>query len=89
MSQNTNDPTERILDKLDKIDDRLNDIDKTLVKNTASLEEHMRRTDLLEKAQSDLQIQIKPLMNVHTTVITIAKIVGFIGIVAGILKLFL
>jgi hypothetical protein len=47
---------ERILDKLDKIDDRLNDMDKTLVRNTTSLEEHMKRSDALEKlinAQSD------------------------------------
>lgn len=35
--------------KLDKTNEKIHGIDITLVRNTESLEEHMRRTELLEK----------------------------------------
>lgn len=31
-----------------KLDDRIDNVDKTLVRNTVSLEEHVKRTDMLE-----------------------------------------
>lgn len=36
-------------DSLNKIEGRLSKIEETLIRNTISLEEHMRRTELLEK----------------------------------------
>lgn len=39
---------ETILKQLEKLDERLLDIDKTLVKQEANLAEHMRRTAILE-----------------------------------------
>ena len=88
MSENK-DPIDRVLDKLDSIDIRLNDIDKTLVRNTVSLEDHMRRTELLEQSQTKLEDKIRPLINVHITAVMIAKVLGVIGVIAGIVKLFL
>ncbi len=38
----------RILDKLDKIDVRQDQMSDALNRNSSSLEEHMRRTDILE-----------------------------------------
>lgn len=35
--------------KLEKMADSLHNIDVSLARNTASLQEHMKRTDLLEK----------------------------------------
>jgi archaellum component FlaC len=70
---------DRILEKLDKIDDRLNDIDKTLVKNTESLEQHMMRTSLLETHVKALEKEVLPIAK-HVTkvefVVSIAKWVG-------------
>lgn len=40
---------QRIHDKLDKLDERLDQQGITLVKNTAILEEHIKRTALLEE----------------------------------------
>jgi len=38
-----------VLDKLDKIDNKQSDMNETLIRNTVSLEEHVRRSDLAEK----------------------------------------
>jgi NurA-like 5'-3' nuclease len=40
----------RIEDKIDRISDKISSIDVTLVSQHESLKEHMRRTELLEKA---------------------------------------
>lgn len=47
-----------IVGKLDKLDDRLDAQNETLIRNTVSLETHIKRTDLLEK-------QIKPLYRAY------------------------
>lgn len=43
-----------------KIFDRLVSIEKTLIRNTISLEEHMKRSDQLEKAVHLLAEELKP-----------------------------
>ena len=40
---------ERLETKVDKIDERVDSVDKTLVKQEVSLAEHIRRTHLLEQ----------------------------------------
>ncbi len=45
---------DKIFTKVEKIDSRLDSIDKTLVKQHENLKEHMRRTELLEKQQEKL-----------------------------------
>lgn len=45
--------------KLDKLDDKLDNVDKTLVKQEINLQEHMRRSDLLEKKQEEIEQEIK------------------------------
>lgn len=45
----------RIVGKLDKLDDRLDSVDKTLVKQELNLQEHMRRSDLLEEQMQPLK----------------------------------
>lgn len=87
MDQNKD--MDRVLDKLDKIDDRLGIMDVTLVRNTASLEEHIRRTNLLEQAQKELKDSVKPLIKVHTVVYGICKIIAGAAVLGGLIKLFL
>ncbi len=50
----------RISEKLETIDNRLNTMNETLVRNTVSLEEHIRRTNLLEAAHSELDKKYAP-----------------------------
>lgn len=49
MSDDRKSTTIRIFDKLERMETHLNEINITLVKQHASLEEHMSRTALLEK----------------------------------------
>lgn len=68
-----------------KLDDRLDSVDKTLVKQEANLSEHMRRTALLED-------EIKPLKKHVWMFEGGLKLLGIIslvgGLVGGLLRLF-
>lgn len=48
-------------DKFDKIQESLQSIDKTLVKQSAQLEEHMRRTELAEESIKELGQALQPM----------------------------
>ena len=75
----------RILDKLDKVEDRLDSIDKTLVRQEVQLSEHIRRTELLEKAHESFKEEIKPIKKAHTVVTGVLKIIGGLAILAGLI----
>lgn len=73
----------RIESKIDKLDDRLVSIDRTLVQQQVLLDEHIRRTNLLEA-------EIKPIKR-HVDMVTGAmKMIGLLatgmGIAAALLK---
>lgn len=68
----------RIEDKIDKITDKVHDIDKTLERNTSSLEEHMKRTELLEKKLEPVETHVS-MMN------GALKAAGVVGLILGIL----
>lgn len=95
-NNNKDDLMKLVLNKLDKIEDkierkfdgvevRLDSVDKTLVKQEENLKEHMKRSDLLEQSQGDLEKAIKPILNIYTVAWGITKIVGAIGIIISIL----
>lgn len=76
---------DKLDEKVDKTNDRLNSMDKTLVKQEENLKEHMRRTDLLEG-------DLKPIKK-HVAVMNGAfKVLGICGtivaIAVGIVKIF-
>ena len=82
---------DKILDKLDKLDDRLNDIDKTLIRNTISLEMHIKRTDELEKHVKLLEEQVNPVVKHVDRVnflISIAKWLGAGTVISMCIALF-
>ena len=67
---------------LQSIDSRLLEIEKTLVRNTTSLEEHMRRTQIVEE-------ELKPIKTHVTVMNALAKIViAIITLAVSIKKLF-
>jgi archaellum component FlaC len=81
----------RVADNLDKLDDKLDGIDKTLVKQEENLREHMRRTEILESQHRDLKIEIhdeiKPIKSHVEQVKGISKflivIIPIIAIISG------
>lgn len=75
---NDTEVVKRIVDKLDKLDGRLDSVDKTLIVNTASLEEHVRRTALLEEQMIPVKRHIAMFEGV-------LKVVGGLSVIASLL----
>lgn len=72
------DKYDKIESKLDKLDERLDTLSGTLIKNTESLQEHMRRTDLLEEKLVPVEEHVSFMKNGF-------KAVGwFCGAIAGV-----
>lgn len=69
---------ERIFNKIDKMDERLNNIDTSLVRQTVSLEEHVKRTNLLED-------EIKPIKKHIYFVNAVFRIIGLLSTISGII----
>lgn len=70
---------DRVYKKLEKIEEKIQEINITLVRNTDSLEYHIMRTDLIE---SDL----KPIKNHVNLVNAGLKIVGLVVLIASFLE---
>lgn len=69
----------RMEDKLDKVDEKLGQINVTLAAQHESLKMHMYRTELLEKA-------IEPIQAHMSAVSGALKLVGFIAVLGGIIE---
>ncbi len=71
--------------KVDKSDERLDSIDITLVRQNATLEEHVRRTELLEDKTNQLSDDLKPVEK-HVAMVTGAlKLLGIVGTIVAII----
>lgn len=83
---------ERILDKLDKIEEKIANIDKTLERNTISLEFHILRTSQNEELIKALRADLKPVENHVNNLQGVLKGLGVLAlvlsIVGGAIKLF-
>lgn len=66
-------------DRLDKIDNELDDINKVLVIQEENLKLHMRRSELLEE-------QVRPLNQMLWASYGVLGLITFIGTVLGILQ---
>lgn len=58
-----------LVSKLDKMDSRMDTMNETLIRNTASLEHHIARTDALEG-------ELKPIKKVTNVLIAIWAVLG-------------
>jgi len=65
--------------KLDKIVDRLGSVDVTLAQQHESLKTHIRRTELLEEAVAPIEKHVDMMSGA-------LKLVGILGLIAGILE---
>lgn len=75
---------DRMEEKIDRVEASLNSIDKTLDRNTLSLEEHMRRTALLEDAFKPVQEHVIMVRGVGKTIMWLTAIISLIVAVRNI-----
>lgn len=66
-------------EKIDAVSENIASIDKTLAVNTSSLQEHMRRTELNEKAIEVLKEDLKPISKHVHAVNVILKVAASLG----------
>jgi hypothetical protein len=76
---------QRIEEKLDKVGERVSNVDVTLARQAVSLEEHMRRTALLEQRTEQLTVELKPLTRAHNMWSGVGKALAIIGTLVTIL----
>lgn len=78
-------------EKLDRIEEKLADIDKTLVKQHSQLEHHIYRTNLAEDRIQDIEDTLIPLVRVKYKFEGAFKVFGIfaaaIATAAGIVKI--
>jgi len=75
-----------VITKLDKLDERIDSVDKTLIKNTSSLEEHMRRTELLETDLAPIKTHVAQVSGVLKFLVAVASTTGAIQIIIKLLQ---
>lgn len=73
--------TQLILTKVDKLDSRQDDMDKVLIRNTMSLEEHVRRTNLLEQQVIPIKAHVDFMQH---GALWVARVVGVLTGAAGL-----
>lgn len=81
---------DRIFAKIDKIEDHLNSIDKTLVQQHETLKDHTRRSLANEEALEILKTEFKPIVFQYTLIRVIYKSIIAIlasGLIIELLKL--
>lgn len=65
-------------ERLDKLDDKQDKMNEVLIKNTLSLEEHMRRTSLLESEVKRVDGEVKPLKMRDQFFSNVSKIISVV-----------
>lgn len=90
MSQNNDHiqaTLQRIIDAISDVRNKQDQQTETLIRNTVSLEEHMRRTELLEEANNKTNERLEPVIKHVDAVNLILKIgaaaLTLVGIVAA------
>ena len=83
---------DKILTKLDLIGNDIGEMKVTQAVHTTQLVEHMRRTELLEKRQEDLEEEIEPvtahlhnLQGVKKLILIVSSILGLIILLGKVL----
>ena len=69
--------------KVSKLDDRLDKYNEVLVRNTVSLEEHIKRTNLLEKKIGHVEREVGGLREHVSVVKSVFAVFQFFGTVKG------
>jgi hypothetical protein len=73
----------KIIEKLDKQSSEISEIKIDIAKNTVSLDEHIKRTALLEESMENIRNEVKPIQKHVDAVHTVLKLIGFVAVIAG------
>lgn len=76
----------QVIEKLDKLDERLDNVDKTLIRNTASLEEHIRRTEILEAEMEPVKTHVAQVSGIVKFIILLSSAAGIIQAIYLLMK---
>lgn len=85
----TSDRFDKLEKNIEKISDGVADINVTLAKQHASLDEHMRRTSALEESVDLLRKEVKPVQSHVAMMHGAAKLIGIISVAGGAIKVVL
>ena len=72
--------------KIDLIGERLNSMDKTLIKQEINLSEHMKRSLANEESVKILSNELKPIRTHVNHVEGALKLIGLLGVIMGIIS---
>jgi hypothetical protein len=73
----------KIIEKLDTQSEDISIIKVDIAKNTVSLDEHIKRTNLLEENMQGIREEMKPVQRHVDAVNTILKLIGFLAVIVG------
>jgi len=80
-----------VSDDIKEVKEKIYAIDLTLVKQEANIQEHMKRSDYLEKLYFEIEEELKPIQEHVSQVHGVAKFLGVLGasitFILGVLKL--
>jgi len=79
----SNDRLDKLEEKIDKIQDNVHSIDKTLVVNTESLQQHMKRSDALEDYVKAVETKLEPVLKRNTYIDGVMLFLGYAGSIAA------
>lgn len=79
------DKLDRVLNKIDNIDESLQDISITLAKQEVSLETHIKRTNLLEERVELLREEMRPVEQHVFYMHGALKALGILSLLIGVL----
>lgn len=77
---------DKIVDKLELIDRRLDNVDVTLGQQSEQLKHHIYRSDLNEENIEMLRTEAKPVIKAYEQFGGMLKLIGGLAIVAGLVK---
>lgn len=73
-------------DKIDKIVEKISNIDVTLAKQSVILEEHVRRTNLLEQKIEPIENHVAMVNGALKLLGVLAMIFGLVEVIIGLMK---
>lgn len=75
---------EAIENKVDRLDERLDTIEKVLIKQELNLEIHIKRTNLLEESVELLRQDLRPVERHVDYIHGALKFIGIVSLIVGI-----
>lgn len=76
----------KLQEKIESLDEKMDDMKITHERNTVILDEHIRRTEIAEQNIDSLRADLKPIQTHVTQISFVFKFIGFISVIASIIS---